>query len=85
MIYGAKSITRFDRLKDKKGDPTFEERVVMLNANNQSEAIELAETEAKDYASENKGYYLGWVAVYEAKESQATFEGIQEILSLIHI
>ena len=42
MIYGAKSVTRFDCLKDEDGDPAFEERVVSLHAKDAKEAIELS-------------------------------------------
>ena len=83
MVYGAKSITRFDRLKDENGDPVFEERVVIVNASSQDEAIELAEIEAKQYAKDNNGIYLSWIAVYEAKESKVAFDGIQEVYSIM--
>ncbi len=42
MIYGAKSVTRFDCLKDEDGDPAFEERVVSLHAKDAKEVIELS-------------------------------------------
>ena len=83
MVYGAKSITRFDSLKDENGNPVFEERVVIVNASNQDEAIELAEIEAKEYAQINNGFYLSWIGVYEAKESKVAFDGIQEVYSIM--
>ena len=82
MIYGAKSITRLDRLKDENGNPVFEERVVIVNASNQNEAIELAEIEAKEYAKINNGFYLSWIGVYEAKESKVAFDGFRKYTQL---
>lgn len=81
--FGAKSVTRFDRLSNEEGLPTFEERVVILKAKDQRQAIELAEAEAIAYADLNKGVYLKWVAVYEAKESSVDFEGVHEVYSIM--
>ena len=83
MIYGAKSITRFDRFKDEYGNPAFEERVVLLYAENQNHALELAEQEAILYAKRNDGIHLDWVAVYEARDSTISFEGTQEVYSVM--
>ncbi|MDC0087971.1 DUF4288 domain-containing protein [Akkermansiaceae bacterium] len=82
MIYGAKSITRFNQFKDEDGDPAFEERVILLHAENQSQAIEIAEKEAIEYADKNNGIHLEWIAVYEAKNSQIIFKGTQEVYSI---
>lgn len=82
-IFGAKSVTRFDRPSNSEGHPVFEERVVVLSAKGQDEAVGIAEAEAIQYAKEHKGSYLEWVSVYEAKESTLTFEGVQEIYSIM--
>lgn len=83
MIFGAKSVTRFDRLSNENNEPVFEERVVVLYAKDSDEAIEIAEAEAIRYAEENGGTYLEWIGVYAAKESELVFTGVQEVYSIM--
>ncbi|MDB9741218.1 DUF4288 domain-containing protein [Akkermansiaceae bacterium] len=82
-IYGAKTVTKFDRLKNDDGFSMFEERIVMLKALSQAHAIEAGEAEAISYAEKHQGEYLGWISIYEARESEATFSEPQEIYSIM--
>ena len=61
----------------------YEERIVVLKAFDDDEAISLAEADAESYAKKERGEYIGFVAVYQAKECDMIFEGIQETYSIM--
>ncbi len=62
--YGAKCIFRHADLKSEDGH-LYEERVVLLKAGSEDEAIERAEKEAQEYAQNLDGCsYLAYVNVF---------------------
>ena len=62
--YGAKCIFRHADLKGKDGH-VYEERVVLVKAESDDEAMEHAQREAKEYAQGLEGCsYLGFVNVF---------------------
>ena len=62
--YGAKCIFRHSDLKGEDGH-VYEERVVLIKAESEDEAIERAEKEAKEYAEAVEACsYLGFVNVF---------------------
>lgn len=83
MIYSAKCIIKFDRIKNEVGEPAFEERIVLLHASSFDEAIYIAEEDAKKYAEEENGEYLNFVAAYQVVYGDVIFGGVQEIYSIM--
>jgi hypothetical protein len=62
--YGAKCIFLHADLKSEDGH-LYEERIVLLKAESEDEAIDRAENEAKEYAQNLEGCsYLGYVNVF---------------------
>jgi len=67
--YGAKTVYAHDDLSERNGKPCFEERVVVFQAKDSSEAILMAEKEAKEYADGLDGTrYLDFVNVFHMFE-----------------
>jgi hypothetical protein len=63
--FGAKTIYAHEALSREEGKTCFEERVVLVRAHDEDEAIRQAEEEAKDYAAGPGGTrYLGYVNVF---------------------
>jgi hypothetical protein len=63
--FGAKTLYAHEQLSREGGKTCFEERVVLLRAPNEDEAIRQAEEEARSYASGPGGSrYLGYVNVF---------------------
>ena len=83
MIYSAKCIFKFDRIKNEVGESAFEERIVLLHASSFDEAIYIAEEDAKKYAAEENGEYLNFVAAYQVVYGDVVFGGVQEIYSIM--
>lgn len=65
--YGAKSVFAHDDISARQGRPCFEERVVLLRARDEEDAIHLAEEEAEAYASASTRY-LGYVNVFRISD-----------------
>lgn len=63
--YGAKCIFIHPGLQVKKGSQVYEERVIILRARDEDEAIALAEKEARQYAKDiSPTKYLGFIDVF---------------------
>lgn len=82
-LFSAKCVFKFDRIKNNDGETAYEERIVILKARTDDEAIELAEEDAKKYAESERGKYLGYINVYKLFESDIEFNGIKEVYSLM--
>ena len=61
--YGAKCIFRHEDLPAEAGAAVYEERVVLVHASSEEEALNKAEQEAKRYAIDGIEY-LGFVDLY---------------------
>jgi hypothetical protein len=62
--FGAKTLFRHPDLEREEGRRCYEERVVLISASNEDEALRLAEEEAKEYASGSETKFLGYVNVF---------------------
>jgi hypothetical protein len=79
--YSAKCIFLHADVQSENGR-VYEERVVLLKAENLDEAIEFAEKEATEYAQNLEGCsYLGFVSVFHIYDE--TIESGTEIYSLM--
>lgn len=78
--YSVRCIFRWEQRQDQKAKHLYEERITLWLAESFNHAIELAEQEAEDYASENMEF-LGYSQAYELFES-TPINGI-EVFSLL--
>ena len=78
--YSVRCIFRWEPRQDQKAKHLYEERITLWQAQSIDHAIELAEEEAGDYASENMEF-LGYSQAYALFESVPA-NGI-EIFSLL--
>lgn len=81
LWYGARTIYEF---VDKAGPDShiYEERVTLIKAISFEEAIEKAELEASEYASEESGTkYLGFVSLFKISDEKVTEN--TEVFSLL--
>ena len=60
----------------------YEQRVVLLKAKNDDDAISQAEVEAKNYANSVHARFLDFVEVFEVRDFAADFEGVKEVYSI---
>ena len=69
--YGVKCIFRHNHLvADKKDHYVYEERIVIVLASNEDEAIALAEKEAKEYGSSPDSDYLHFATSFHTYEEK---------------
>ncbi|MGH9945143.1 MAG: DUF4288 domain-containing protein [Pyrinomonadaceae bacterium] len=69
--YAAKCIFFHQDLPDEQGRPMYEERVVLLKADNFEQAIQLAEEDANQYASDLDGCeYCGYLDVFHLYDDE---------------
>ncbi len=70
--YGVKLVFRHLNLEVKEsGASVYEERVILVNANDEDEAIALAETEAAEYAKDVEGCeHLNFASCFHTYEDK---------------
>lgn len=78
IMFGCKIFIHFNL----NGVSCYEERVVAVRANSFSEAVQIAEDEARAYADSVDGKYVNYVQCYKAKEWNDD-KVVSEIYSLI--
>ena len=66
--FGAKTLYRHPGLEREGGEPCYEERVVLIIATDEEEALKLAEDEARAYQSGLETRYLGYVNVFRIND-----------------
>ena len=64
--YGAKTLYLHNDLTERHGKPSYEERVVLFWAEDFTQAIDLAETEANEYIDGLCATYLGFVNIFHS-------------------
>jgi hypothetical protein len=80
--YGVKTVYMHEGLAEKPAHQVYEERVVVMRARGQREAIRRAEREARAYCSKLKNTrYLGYLMLYVTSETQI-YDGT-EVFSLM--
>ena len=62
--FGAKTLFRHPGLERTEGPPCYEERVVLITASDEDEALKLAEDGARAYEEGRDTQYLGYVNVF---------------------
>jgi len=63
--YGAKALFVHDDISTQDGKPCYEERVVILLAEGEDQAISLAEDEANEYVKNlDETRFLGFISVF---------------------
>jgi hypothetical protein len=62
--FGVKCLVEHGALSQEPGRRVYEERVVIIRAKDFDDAIERAEADAKSYAGENQGTYIGYCNAY---------------------
>lgn len=82
MIYSAKCYFCFTQQFNEKGEVGYEQRIVLLDAKNEDEAIDLAENEAARYAKKHKAVFLDFIEVFKLFENNIDLDMISEVYSL---
>lgn len=67
--FGAKTVFRHPGLERQEGPCCYEERVVLIRASDENEALRLAEEEAEAYASGSDTRYLGYANVFRIDDA----------------
>jgi hypothetical protein len=78
--FGVKCLVEHGGLSREPGGRVYEERVVIIRAKDFDEAIERAEVDAKRYAAQNRGTYIGYCNAYRM-EADSLADGT-EVFSL---
>jgi hypothetical protein len=68
--------------KNEAGEAGYEQRIVLLRASNEDEALSLAQSEAEEYAKKTNSKYLPFVEVYRLFDTDIEFQGVVEVYSL---
>jgi Domain of unknown function (DUF4288) len=67
--FGAKTVYRHPALEREPGASCYEERVVLICASDEDEALELAEAEAAQYADGADTRFLGYTNVFRIDDA----------------
>ncbi len=80
--YSAKCVFRHGPMAGDPGRFVYEERVIVLLANDLNEAVRRAEEEAKEYAASlEEVEYTGFVAAYDIGEDEIS--DVSEVYSIL--
>jgi hypothetical protein len=67
--FGAKTVFRHPGLERELGKNCYEERVVLIRASDEDEALRLAEGEANEYADGSATRFLGYVNIFRIEDT----------------
>ncbi len=80
--FGAKCYFSFRARHNDLGEIGYEQRIVLLKAENEDAAIVAAESEAVEYAKAHGATYLEFVEVFKMFDSEIKFSGVIEVYSI---
>ena len=78
--FGAKTVLRHPGLEREPGKSCYEERVVLIHASDEEEALKLAEQEANEYADGLATKFLGYVNIFRM---DCTLGSLAEVFSIM--
>jgi hypothetical protein len=82
VLFSAKSYYAFPGIKNNSGEQGYEQRIVVLFAKDEDEALRFSEQEAMIYAKQVGGKFLGFIEVYKMFSPIIDPQGITEVYSL---